>query len=51
MIESPGRHYKVNAVFHYLKTVGDYAAFASLERPASPGSAPIKSGLMAPYQE
>jgi len=40
--ESPGKHYKVNAVFHYLKTVGDYTAFVSLERLASLGSAPIK---------
>lgn len=42
VIESPGKHYKVNAVFHYLKTVGDYTAFVSLKGPASPGSAPIK---------
>lgn len=41
-LESPGKHYKVNAVCHYLKTAGDYTAFVSLERPASPGSAPIK---------
>lgn len=39
VIKSQGKHYKVNAVFHYLKTVGDYTAFVSLERPAS---APIK---------
>lgn len=43
VIESSGKHYKVNAVFHYLKTVGDYTAFVSLgKRPASLGSAPIK---------
>lgn len=40
--ESPGKHYEVNAVFHYLKTVGYYTAFVGLERLASPGSAPIK---------